>query len=375
MRIRPRNLACVSRSWYHASLLACSLVASACDRPDASSNLKSTVEVRPIGPEGLELSGVISVAVARNGSIIVGDRGLPGLRVIRADGGVVSLGRAGSGPGEFEALTRVHLCLDGTIAAYDFAQARLHFFTEDGFLRQSQLPPSLVTGDVVGCASSDSLIVSRLPDQVPGVGLHTVPITLFQHSPGSGSVKWLATLRGTEMFFSARFQAFYERPYGLQTLLAYGRRGVVFAENSRIQIFRILSDGATSPIFLAPHSTVSVRKSYRALYVRDRLAEEPDSGARVVLRGVLSEVPWAESVPPIDRLLMSSTGEVWIRHTPVGEDSVAQWLVVDSLQELRATVRLPRRFRVMFIDGSQILGVEDLPSGEERLVHAIRPPS
>ncbi len=333
------------------------------------------MEVRPVGPNEIELSGVVAVGLTQNGSIFVGDRGLPGIRVIRSDGSVRSLGGAGSGPGEFEALTRVQLCLDGTIVAYDFAQARLHFFNEQGFVKQSQLPPSLVTGDLVGCISSESVIISRLPDQVPGIGLHTVPITLFEHSLSTGSVQWLATLRGTEMFFSERFQAFYERPYGLQTLLAFGPRGVVFAENSRIQIFRILSDGSSSPFFLLPHSSVAVRRSFRELYVRDRLAEEPDSAARITLRGVLNEVPWAKNVPPIDRLLVSSSGEVWMRRTPLGEDVLSEWIVVDSLQQVRGTVRLPRGFRVMFIDDSQMLGVEELPSGEERLVRADRPSS
>lgn len=362
----------VKESVLRTSAASVLLFCASCSSQDATPAFEGAVEFQTAGPADLELSGVVAVARTSSGSIVVGDRGQPGIRIVREDGRVRSLGRAGSGPGEFEALTRVQLCRDGTIAAYDFAQARVHFFSEDGFLKQMQLPPSLVTGDLVGCVSSDSMIFSRLPDQVPGIGLHTVPITLFVYTPPEQSPKWLATLRGTEMFFSERYQAFYERPYGLQTLLTFGRNGVVFAENSRIQLFRILGDGSTSPIFLLPHTSQGVRRDFREQYVRDRVAEEPDSSARTVIRGVLDEVDWAKNVPPIDRIVASTTGESWVRRTPVGEDKYAQWLVVDSFGQVSATLLLPRQIRVMFVDDTEILGVEELATGEERLVRALR---
>jgi hypothetical protein len=328
--------------------------------------------LQQVGPDSVELSGVISIAQAAGGEIVVGDRGSPGLLVIHRDGSVRRLGRAGNGPGEFEALTRVQQCRDGSIVAYDFSQARLHFFDAARFIKQVQLPPSLVTGDLIGCASADSITFSRLPDQVPGLGLHVVPLTLFQYSPADAKVTWLATLRGTEMYFSERFQAYYERPYGLQTLVSFGPQGIVFAENSRLQVFRVLSDGSTTPVYLLPHSPEKVERSFRTRYFQDRLAEEPDSAARVVLRGVLDEVTWGNSVPPLDRLVVSTTGELWIRRTPRGDDTSAEWLVVDRYGQLTGRINLPRRFRLMFVDQSQILGVEDLPSGEERLARADR---
>jgi hypothetical protein len=348
------------------------LLAVSCRSPDSRSVSSPVAELRQLGPDSVELSGVLSVSQSVSGAIVVGDRGHPGLLVIHENGSTTRLGRAGNGPGEFEALTRVQRCSDGTIIAYDFAQARLHFFDESRFIKQVQLPPTLVTGDLVGCSSGDSLIFTRLPDQVPGVGLHVVPITLFSYAPSAAKVTWLATLRGTEMYFSERFQAYYERPYGLQTLIAFGPQGVVFAENSRLQLFRVLSDGSTSPVYLLPHSPEKARSSFRARYLRDRLAEEPDSAARIVLRGVLNEVTWGESVPPLDRLLTSTTGELWVRRTPRGDEISAEWLVVDRLGQLNGTITLPRQFRVMFVDDSQILGVEELPSGEERLARADR---
>jgi hypothetical protein len=318
-----------------------------------------------------EFSGIVGAARTSGGAIVIGDRGQSALHVLRlSNGSTLQLGRAGDGPGEFRLLYRVHRCAGDTLIAYDFAHSRLQLFTEAGFSRQVQLPGRLVGSDFVGCTGYDTLVFSRLPDQVPGLGLQLEPITLFQYSLSKGTSDWLVTLRGTEMFVSERYKAFYERPFGTQTLIAAGPRGVGFAENGRLEVQQVLADGKPRSIFFRAVKRAEVTREDRAAYLRERLAEEPDSAARVRLRGVLSEAEWGARFPAVDRLIASRSGQFWLRHPPAANRTDAQWTVVEPGSPASGveTVLLPRNMRLLFVDGYDVIGVVENSTGDEKLL-------
>lgn len=314
-------------------------------------------------------SGVAGIVRTSSGRVIVGDRGTGELEVMDSTGAQLRrLGGKGDGPGEFRLLYRLHLCPGDTLVAYDFSQLRLQYFTEERYIKQVQLPVRLGGSDFLGCVASDSLVFAKLPDLVPGLGLQLEPLTLFTLSPLTGDIRWVATLRGTEFFVSERYKAFYERPHGVQTLAGAGSAGVVFAETGRLELHQVRADGRPHSIFFRPTSSSRVAPQDRTRYELERLADEPDSAARVRLRGVLQEVEWGNRLPATDRLLVALNEQVWLRLAPTKGDTVARWLGVRRGTASVDVLQVPRSLRLLFADAHGFVGAMEDGSGLESIL-------
>lgn len=198
-----------------ATRLSCSLVAVllGCAEPPAPAVIHSVSSLVIVDSSTVvsNLAGVAGVVRTSKGAIVIAERGETALRVLQSDRPDIVLGRNGSGPGEFRLLHRLHLCDDDMLVAYDFV-GRLQIFSDTTLTRSVQLPPQLAAADFIGCTAPDSLIFVKQPDRIPGLGVQMMPLTVFSFSLETGSVGWLAALRGTEMFISERYSTVYERP-------------------------------------------------------------------------------------------------------------------------------------------------------------------
>lgn len=244
-------------------------------------------------------------------------------------------------------------------------------YSESGFVRSIQLPSQLSGADFVGCTASDTFVFAKLPDRILGVGLHVLPVTVLAFHPSENSVAQHATLRGTEMFISERYSAFYERPFGVTSFVAAGRTGVVTAESDRLELRRLTADGTFERVFSVPSEPRSPAEGARGRYLIERVAEEPDSASRRTLRAVLEETPWGESLPEVDRLLVARSGEIWLRRAAQSEDSLVEWLIVDVDSGAVHRIALPRTLRVLFADRTRILALQATPDGYERLMELV----
>jgi len=314
----------------------------------------------------VDLAGVSGVVRTSSGAVVVAEQGAASLLVLRPGIPPIHLGRRGSGPGEFGLLYRVHLCPTDSIVVHDY-DGRIHLFSDTGFLRTILLPPRLSAAEFLGCPSADTLAFAKLPDRIPGMGLHLMPITVFGYAMSTANVQWRATLRGTEMFISERYSALYERPFGAQTLLAAGRSGVATAETGRRELRLIVEDGGFETLYFLPSESRGTSQKARTRYLKERLAEEPDSASRVTLRKILDEAPWGDYLPEVDRLLASQSGAFWLRRSPSAVDSLAEWLVISRDSPIIQRIFLDRSLRLQFVDDTRILALQETSDGYERL--------
>lgn len=111
----------------------------------------------------------------------------------------------------------------------------------------------------------------------------------------------------------------------------------------------------------------SPTKADRDRYAPARIAEEPDSAARIRLRATLDEAPWGSIMPEVDRVIAARDGKFWIRRAPQGEAEMAEWLVIDGANGVVHRLLLDRSLRVQFVDDSRILALQSTPDGYERL--------
>jgi len=100
----------------------------------------SLIEERRIGalegPAELAFAGISDVAVNGNGEIYVADRRLAEIRKFDKEGQhLLTFGRKGQGPGEFQSVRVLSIGRGGEVVVFDDMLGRVSVFTDDGELR------------------------------------------------------------------------------------------------------------------------------------------------------------------------------------------------------------------------------------------------
>ena len=87
------------------------------------------------GPEETVFADISDVAAGRRGDVYVGDGKLCEVRKFAGDGGyLLTFGKKGQGPGEFQSIKTVSVGPEGRIIVFDDMMQRLSEFSEDGTL-------------------------------------------------------------------------------------------------------------------------------------------------------------------------------------------------------------------------------------------------
>lgn len=313
----------------------------------------------------MEFGGVAGAVRLSSGEVVIADNGRAHLRVFASpiDTGAI-LGRRGSGPGEFDLLYKLHVCSD-SLVAYDYSASRLQIFTSSRFVRQLQLPATLTGADFVGCAGADSLYFAKMPDQLPGKGNQLFPLTVLRFSARTNRLDWVASLRGTEMFVSERYPAFFERPFAHRTMIAAGPGGPVVNEWPSSTLRRLDVRGTEHSITLRGVRARTVTDVDKARYLDARIAAEPDPTMRRLIRVVHAEMEWGNRVPIVDALAVAANGEVFARLSPAARDTVAAWLRLREGEPVMRRLTLPVGDRVLFVDTHIVIVLRARPTGEE----------
>lgn len=85
------------------------------------------------GAEHYVIGGIGDIAVAQNGTIYLFDRMVPAIRMYDARGTYVkSIGRRGSGPGEYQSGAAIAIAKNGNLLMFDPGNARINVYTPNG---------------------------------------------------------------------------------------------------------------------------------------------------------------------------------------------------------------------------------------------------
>jgi hypothetical protein len=108
------------------------------------------------GDDHYMIGGIDDIAVAPNGVMYVLDRSVPALRVYDAKGKFVkTIGRNGSGPGEFRSAAAIAVARNGNVLLWDPGNARINVYTAAG-----DVVTSWPTRGNTGSASGRGLLLS-----------------------------------------------------------------------------------------------------------------------------------------------------------------------------------------------------------------------
>ncbi|HSH45061.1 MAG TPA: hypothetical protein VK966_04355, partial [Longimicrobiales bacterium] len=311
------------------------------------------------GAAAEQFDGIAAVLPAPESGVVVADRGSGELRAFTATGEHVwTAGGPGEGPGEFRRLDWA-ATVDATgtrseFVAWDPVLGRLTAFDHTGaLLRTWSLAESdsIAAAAPVGVFPDGALLVAGAdPGDVasrPPEGRVRFDITYAEYAPDGTFLRTLLTdVPGTERLRAVMNgrQLAIPAPFPRRTLarteagfLAVGANQgpwVELVDRATGEIRRIQWEQTPEPVTAA----------HLEAFVEELAGGAPSGGD--VLRQVLDATDPPAHMPWYDQLLVSETGEVWVREHPAPDAGQATWRVFTSGRQLTRRVTLPASCRL-----------------------------
>lgn len=317
------------------------------------------------------LGDVNGVARLPDGSIVVADRPNSALKFFDAGGKFVrTVGKEGSGPGEFGYLATMLRCGD-SLFVNDITTRKTMVFSASGeFVRQFE-----ILGDTVGqqpyhsACSADGVFISngwdmnRSQPTKPGRGRGIVP---YWTSTATGEVR----NRLGQHAWSDRWLT----PDG-SSPLPLGRDPVVAASRSHFYIgtadsFHInvyALDGAPqAPIQKSGATRATTAADIERYKMLDTLGKNRTESAQEVRRWSMLEFP--AMLPAYTDFVVDSDDNLWVRAFPPADGGAVEWSVFSPDGAEIAHIALPQDFAVYEIGRDWVLGaLADFATGLKRV--------
>ncbi|HLV26283.1 MAG TPA: 6-bladed beta-propeller [Gemmatimonadales bacterium] len=328
------------------------------------------------GDANLQFGQLVSLDLDSEGNIYTLDQMGQRVQVFDASGEYVrTLGRPGSGPGEFSQVASAVLVTPGdTITVPDLMLQRATRFTPEGE-HATDFPLPMTEGIALKWVMSPDGRIVQQTREMPVPGNTDVPIGggVLLTRDASGSIQdTLVALPSTETFTMEgnvpRLRMFSPEP--LWTLLTDGR--VVLATNDKYRVEMRSTEGSLTRIIQRQVEGGVVSEADKSTLL-DRMREM--MGQQGVppeaLQLILGNTEFADRYPVLSDLLGGPDGTLWVQRVrPANEMDFTgdganafdfgsrQWDVYDVEGRLLGAVELPPRFRPLHVEGDDIYGVQ-----------------
>ena len=359
-------------------------------RPEEAWRL-GDVPLREFGA-GDSLFGIGNAIRLNDGRIIVSHNSAKEIRIYSPTGQFVSrFGRAGSGPGEFQEISRLFLFgTHDSLMVFDVGQRRAAVFDLQGKFVRSFLPeplPNKMAAFVDGAFEDGSLLVWSVPALTQDIrGLVRPVRSLWRYSPDGKPVVQLAAFPGQETFFQETpFGVDRRRPFfGHTASHVAWKNHVYWGITDRFEINVQSQDGALLAVIRIQERARSVSAADVNEVIRRRV-DTLSPAMREPVRRVLSRMPAGGDVPafgwPVwsdshgSELQVDDEGNIWVvqyfepnapRNARTIFDANGRWL---------GTVRLPARFTPLHLGADIVLGkwLDSLDVEHLQLYQLIKP--
>jgi hypothetical protein len=321
-----------------------------------------------------------------DGTLVVADGQANELRAYDAQGRWLrTLGRQGSGPGEFNGLGSVFLLPGDSIAAYDGGAGRLTVFAPSGALARTanvapldgRLPPK-----PLGAFADGSLVVAPAFNPMftasPKPSRDTMPLARYSaHGAQAGSLGRIAGEETVTIVGGSGEDRFATRgpvPFGRGTHVAVAGTRLLIADNARYELAEHGADGRLVRLVRRAADPEPVTDADRAAW-----AEQQRQGAsgrfRQMRERLTAAMPFPEHKSWFAGVRLDAAGNAWVqRHA--APDAGTPWEVFDAEGRLLGTVTTPTGLRVTQIGADFVVGVwkDELDVAHVR-VHRLRKPA
>lgn len=322
-----------------------------------------------------------------DGRIVVANVGTSELRFYGEDGRhLMSVGRQGGGPGEFEGLSLLKPFPGDSLLTYDMRQSRVTIWDKNGVLGRSyRITP---VGEIVfmsgqGVFGDGTLLVKAPLFFRRGIsdGARRDDEEYQSFSTTGSFVDTVGVFLGPDQFIESQItanQAFVSvtsPPFGRHPVAAVHGDRFYYGSADSYEIQCYTQDGTLTRIIrrdMAPRPVTP--DDLQRLIERD-LGEIEDANDRRDARERYDKMPVAETMPAYEGLNVDDLGNLWVRDYELDLDRSSTWTVFDASGQILGAVRMPAGFAVMHIGADFVLGVwhDDLDVEHVRLYELIKP--
>ena len=315
-----------------------------------------------------EFSGTVIALELRDGRIVVANQGTSEIRFYDARGKrLTTVGRQGSGPGEFERISSLAVGTGDSLVVFDRSTRRLSVLSPSGPIVRSamiDLGQGNAASTVVGVLPDGRLVVSparsgREPTtsglvrdsadlMVVGAGGSLTAVGRF---PGSEAILQIETQNGQVVSVNIA-----SVPFGRSSRFAVAESLVVVAPSDHYEFDRYTPSGRLLTRIRRAHTPERVTAADLAADLER--AGLPNENARARYRHFLETAPVPKTKPAYDRVLPGVNGELWLRDYlgPDHRTRPGRWTVFDREGAWLTTVELPAGFELTWIGPDRLLG-------------------
>lgn len=328
------------------------------------------------------LSRITGATRLADGRIVVASSGTQRLEVFDVDGRHVrSIGRKGSGPGEFRSIFHVARLAGDSLAAWDPLQGRLSIFGPGGEFVRTTTPAAVLSGplpQVQGVLPDGRFIVAASAGgTLPAAGRAARDTAEWLLLGRSGAAAGrLGRFPGTEMIAHVDRGGMLLRPlpFGLSTATAVHGDALYVATGERYEVAVYGLDGRMRMAIRADAPRLPVAREDMAAYRRELVNLGGDAESRRREQALLEAAPYPESMPAVAGVKVDAEGSVWVQDTQRPASGAPQtWTVFGPDGILRGAVQLPPGLRVTEIGPDWVLGLAlDANQGEHVRLYRLR---
>ncbi len=362
-------------SWVGAAVLSCQV---GCDRAPQEVQLnvyesvtwivKDTASVvlgEQGGPDGSEFGFIQGAVILSDGYIAVADHQSNSIRLFTPAGDLFrSLGRSGSGPGEFGYLYSLALAGADTLVAFDLSTRRLSWFTRDGFVKSIQFEAARATHpQIYGPFRDGSLLqVEAAPlsasEYLREGALNDSSAYVVYKPDGSviDTVGWFPTsdmLVGFDRSKRTRMKA--SPIFGRSIYTAVGANVIAVGKNDSAKIDVFSAQGELLRTVRWPLAERAVTPANVEEY--EKAVTDPSLPARLaeLMVQVRRSMPPARTFPSFSQPNFDSEGNLWIGDYALPGAAPAAFTVFDTAGTLITRVNVPEAERILYIGSTHML--------------------
>ncbi len=315
-----------------------------------------------------EFSGTVIAVELGDGRIAGANQGTSEVRFYDARGERLNtVGRRGSGPGEFEQIASLSVGPGDSLLVFDRSTRRLSVLAPTGEMVRSamiDLGQGTLATRMIGALPDGRLLVSparsgREPTSSgpvrDSVDLRVVvpdgSVSVVGRFPGSEAVLDVQTQNG--QVISVNIAAV---PFGRSSRFGAVDSLAVVAPSDHYEVDLYSPSGRLVRRLRREHTPEPVTAADLAADL-DR-AGLPNEDARVRYRKFLAKTPIPKTKPAYDRVMPGANGELWVRDYlgPDHRTRPGRWTVFDRGGAWLTTVDLPAGFEPTWIGPNRILG-------------------
>ena len=316
--------------------------------------------------EEYELFRASSAVRLSDGRIVIANDGSRELRFYGVDGTfLLSVGRQGDGPGEFQNLRWMRRMPGDSLVTYDDRQLRLSVFDSSGAFARTvrlQTTASVPYAFAIDMFADGSFLATGVNNQnEPPSGLQRYGRRLYHFAADGTLITESGTFGGRETYYDqfpdGRGFWAYEPFFPRQTYHRPAGDWLYLAANDSYELRRYTADGRLTDLVRRAHVSIAVTQGHLERERERRLAQSRSDDRRRTLSQVLNKIPVPETFPAYDGVAIDGELNVWVREFTIPGLDRATWSVFDSTGVLLGQLEAPLRFEPEDIGADYVLGV------------------